>query len=38
MDYHEPKDREFKNRYITKLMEIESEFLNTKKNTTHKPP
>lgn len=38
MDYHEQKDREYKHRYITRLMEIETEFLNTKKNNPHKPP
>ena len=37
MDYHDPKDREFKHKYISKLMEIENEFLNTKKNAAHKP-
>ena len=35
MDYQDQKDREFKHKYINKLMEVEAEFLN-KKHNTHK--
>ena len=37
MDYHELKDRDYKHRYISKLMEIEAEFLRSQKSNPHKP-
>ena len=37
MGYYEPKDREYKQRYISKLMEIESEFLQNKIKDSSKP-